>query len=445
LGIPRKNGKSGVAAGLALYEADAGPAGGEVYCCAGDREQARVVFRTAKQMVEMDTELASRVKAYKNELVWAETETRLVVVSAESKLKEGLSPTFVVFDEVHVQPDDDLWDVMEQAMGAREEPLMFGITTAGDPTDRFGNDSLCRRLYDHGTKVASGELSDPTFYFAWWEPREGDKADWTDPTVWEETNPGLGDIVSLDDFKAKMARGPEGTVRTKRLNQWVSGRLAAVPAGKWEALEGKAPAKGRAKPVKFGSGLEVPRKSLADAVVFLDGSWSGDSTGVVGCTRDAYQFVVTHHEKTELDGPDWRVPVTSVMEDCRRALDAGARGLLLDPHRWQHPAAELLEEGYPVVEWPTNSIARIVPAWKDFYAAILDGELAHDGNPALARHIANVVLKIDNHGARPVKNSKTSRRHIDLAICAIGAHANRHIDFDDTSEKPRAKMWSAVA
>lgn len=176
LGMPGKNGKSGVA----LAEADEGPAGGEVYCCAGDKDQARIVFRTARQMVEMDPELAARVKPYKDELVWPDTETRLKVLSAEAFTKEGLNPTFVLFDEVHVQPDDELWDVMEQAMGAREEPLMIGNTTAGDPTDRHGNDSLCYRL---------------------------------------------------------MKRGPEATVRTKRLIQWVPGKLAAFPAGAWEAIE----------------------------------------------------------------------------------------------------------------------------------------------------------------------------------------------------------------
>lgn len=442
LGLPRKNGKSGLGSGLALAEADEGPAGGEVYCCAGDKDQARIVFRTARQMVEMDPELAARVNVYKDELVWPETETRLRVLSAEAFTKEGLNPTFVLFDEVHVQPDDELWDVMEQAMGAREEPMMLGITTAGDPTDRYGNDSLCFGLYDHGRKIAAGEIEDPTFYFGWWEPHAGDRADWQDPNVWAETNPGLGDLVALEDLRAKVIRGPESTVRTKRLNMWVAGRLAAVPAGRWEQRLEERPATGGL--IEFGSGAEIPADWLTDSVLFLDGSWSGDSTGVLGCTRDGFLFVITHHEKAKNDGPDWRVPVTSVEHDLRTALGAGARGLLLDPHRWQRSAAVLEEEGYQIAEWPTNSLARIVPAWKDFYAAILDGELTHDGNPSLTRHIYNIVLKEDGNGARPVKTAKTSRRHIDLGICAVGAYANRLLDFGDDTPK-RAKLWSAVA
>lgn len=448
LGIPRKNGKSAIVAGFGLAEAESGPEGGEVYCCAGDKLQARIVFATCKAMVEMDPELSERVKPYRDRLWWPDTDTQLIVVSSDSKLKEGLNPTFTIFDEVHVQPDDELWDVMEQAQGAREDPLLLGITTAGDPIDRHGNDSLCHRLYQHGVKVANGEIDDPSFFFSWWEPYAGDRADWTDPEVWAESNPGLGDIVSLADFEAKMKRGPEATVRTKRLNQWVPGKLAAFPAGAWDRIEAtrkQRPPETGAK-VTFNRAshdIDIPAAWLDDALLFLDGSWSGDCTGVVGVRRDGFLFVIVHHEKTELDGPDWRVPVTDVEDDLRRAMDAGARGLLLDPHRWQRTMVDLDEEGYQVAEWPTNSLARICPAWKDFYAAVVDvDEIAHDGNPALARHIANIVLKIDGRGARPVKQHKTSTRHIDLAICAIGAWANRQLDFDDGTS--RAPLWAAV-
>lgn len=470
LGLPRKNGKSGKASGLALWMADEGPGGGEVYCCAGDKEQAKIVFATCRSMVELDPDLAARVKVYRDELVWPDTETRLRALSAEAYTKEGLNPTGTVFDEVHVQPNDELWDVMALAMGAREEPLMLGITTAGNPADKLGNDTLCYRLYQHGRKVAKGELVDRSFYFSWWEPtpkevkrrRQGPDGQWhtetievvdhRDPAVWNEANPGLGDLVSVEDFESAIARTHEAEFRTKRCNLWQVGKQAAVPDGRWAARFVARPAArklaGTSSPasperVLFGSGLEVPAAWLDDAVGFLDGSWSGDSTGVVCSTPDGHLFVITHHEKTELDGPDWRVPVNSVKADIQLAFEHGLRGLLLDPFGWKQTAADLADEGLPVVEWPTNSLARIVPAWKDFYAAILDGELSHDGNPALARHVSNVVLKIDRFGARPVKATSSSTRHIDLAICAIGAWSNRALEFGDDKPK-RAQLWSAV-
>ncbi len=445
LGLPRKNGKSGLGSGIALSEADGGPEGGEVYACAGEKEQAGIVFRTAKRMVETDPYLSERTTVYKDVIEWKETGTIFRVLSAEAYSKEGLNPTFVLFDEVHVQPNDELWDVMALAMGARAEPMLLGITTAGDPTDRLGNDSLCYRLYQHGKKVASGEVEDPSFYFAWWEPSEGDRSDHRDPAVWAEANPGLGDLISLEDFESAVGRTHEAEFRTKRTNLWVPGKLAAIPAGKWEERAELTVPHGEM--VSFGGreiDHQVPAEWLDDCVLFLDGSWSGDSTGVIGCTREGHLFTITHHERTDLDGPDWRIPVNSVMADIRLAFAHGARGLALDPHRWQQSAADLIDEGYPVVEWPTNSLARIVPAWKDFYAAIMDGEgLTHDGNPALERHMANVVLKVDAKGARPTKSAKTSRRHIDLCICAIGAWVNRNLEFG--GEPTRARLWSASA
>jgi hypothetical protein len=194
---------------------------------------------------------------------------------------------------------------------------------------------------------------------------------------------------------------------------------------------------------RHGGPIDVPADWLVDALLMLDGSWSGDSTGIVAATRDGFLFPVVHHERDETDGPDWRVPVTAVEDDLRRAMDLGARGTLLDPHRWQRTAVVLTEEGYQVHEWPTNSLARIIPAWKDFYAAVMDADqISHNGDTALARHIENIVLKIDAHGARPVKEHRHSTRHIDLGICAIGAWANRHLEFDDTPK--RARLWSAV-
>ncbi len=447
MGIPRKNGKSAIVSGLGLAEADQGPEGGEVYCCAGSKEQARVVFASAKAMTQMDPELAGRVKPYRDRLWWPETDTQLIVVSSDSKLKEGFDPTFVIFDEVHVQPNDELWDVMEQAMGAREDPMMLGITTAGDPVDSHGNDSLCYRLYGHGKKVAKGEIDDPTFFFSWWEPEAGDRADWTDEEVWYQTNPGLGDIVSLADFRAKMKRGPETVVRTKRLNQWVPGKLAAFPAGVWDDIESEGPKVTPGAPMmSFNAGskeIEVPISWLNDALLFLDGSWSGDATGVVACRRDGFMFPIVHHEKTELDGADWRVPVTSVEHDLRRAMSAGARGTLYDPNRWQRTGVTLTEEGYQMHEWPTNSLARICPAWKDFYAAVIDKDgISHNGSPAMTRHMGNIVLKIDGNGARPVKQHKSSTRHIDLSIAAIGAWANRKLDFDEGTG--RSGLWSVA-
>ncbi len=405
VGMARKNGKSALGAGLALWSLYCGDAGGEVYSVAGTRDQARIVFGAARRMVELDGELAGMSKVYRDAIEVPATGSVYRVLSREAGASEGLSPTFVVFDEVHVQPDDELWNVMQLGAGARREPLLLGITTAGARTDTHGRDSLCYRLYQHGRRVVAGEAEDPTFFFAWWEPRRGAEADHRDPKVWAEANPGLGDLVAVEDFASTIARTPEAEFRTKRTNVWTVGTTAALPHGAWDRL------------------AEPDRVPAPDAPVVLmaDGSWSGDSTGIVAVSVEErpHVWLVDLWERPP-DTRDWRVPVADVEARLREAArDLGAVEVAMDPYRWQRSMAVLEDEGLPMVEFPMGSVERMVKAWKAFYDAALDGGFSHDGDPRLARHVANMVLKIDARGARPTKDSRASERHIDLGVCAV--------------------------
>jgi phage terminase large subunit-like protein len=406
IGMARKNGKSALASELGKAQLFLGPAGGEVYSCAADKEQARITFSDAKRGIEMVPELREAVKLYKDVIEVLATGSIWRVLSAEAFTKEGLNPHAVIFDEVHAQPNRELWDVMELAMGNRHDPLMLGITTAGVRTDNLGRDSLCYGMYQYGQRVVSGEVDDPSFFFAWWEPVLAEKADHTDPAVWAEGNPGLGDTVDVEDFHAKLGRTPESEFRTKRTNIFVVGKDAALPHGAWAARLDADRVVGTDEPVVLG----------------FDGSWSGDSTALVAVTLEAphHVSVVDVWERPE-DANDWRVPVADVeariVAACR---ERNVRGVVIDPAGWRPTFDRLEDEGLPVVEMP-NSVQRMVPAWKTFYDGVLDGLVTHDGDPRLARHVENMVLKIDARGARPTKDAKSSRRHIDLGIAAVMA------------------------
>lgn len=404
IGMPRKQGKSALISGLALWQLYLGPDGGEVYSVAGDREQARIVFGTGKRMVEMQPELLGEAKVYRDAIEHVPSGSVWRVVSSDAPLKEGLSPTFTVVDEVHVI-DEELWNVFALAQGARPEPLMVGITTAGTKTDSHGRDTLCYRLWQHGTKVASGELADPSFYFAWWAAP--DDADWRDEQTWRIANPGYDDIVAADDFRSAVLRTPENEYRTKRLNQWVSAASAWLPTGAWENRTDAGRLVAPDEPVVLG----------------FDGSWSNDSTALVGatCGPEPHVFVIACWES---DGsPDWRVDTADVEHAIRAATERyRVREIVCDPYRWQDVLQRLERDGLPIVEFPTNALARIVPACQEFYAAVVDGRISHDGDPRLARHIANAVVKTDRYGPRIVKESRSSNRKIDLAVAAVIAH-----------------------
>ncbi len=406
IGMPRKNGKSAIGAGIALYGLFCEADGAEVYSCAGDREQARIVFAMARRMVEANPELADSSKLFRDAIEVPSTGSVYRCLSAEAYTKEGLSPTLVCFDEVHVQPNDEFWNVMALGSGARVDPLIMGITTAGSRTDSLGRDTLCYRMYQHGQKVARGEIVDPSFFFAWWEPKTGAKADHKSPEVWAESNPGFDDLIDAEDFASVLMRTPEAEYRTKRTNVFVTSAESALPHGAWDRL---------AEPDRVPP-PETPQ------VLFFDGSWAGDCTGIIALSVEErpHMWVVDVWENPH-DGTEWRVPVTDVEDRIRS--EAKTRTTLevdCDPFRWQRSISVLSDEGLPMIEWPTSSLARMVPAWKRFYDAVLDRTFTHSGDPRLARHVENMRLKIDAKGARPVKEHKASERHIDLGICAVG-------------------------
>ena len=404
VGLPRKNGKSALGSGIALYGLLAEGDGAEVYSCAADREQARIVFGVAKRMVELDPELAGECKLYRDAIEVPTTGSVYRVLSSEAFTKEGLSPTLVVYDELHAAPNDELWNVMNLGSGARFDPLVLAITTAGVRSDQTGGDSTCYRLFQHGEKVATGEVEDPSFFMAWWSSEQD--ADHRDPEVWRSANPGYGDLIDPEDFDSAVRRTPESEFRTKRCNLFVASDTSWIPAG---AFEARAAIGDTAGPVVLG----------------FDGSYSGDSTGIVACTLSdpPHLWVVNAWEKPTDASPDWRIDIAEVEQAIREACRTyEVVEVTCDPYRWARTIQDLEAEGFPMTEFP-QSPARMVPATSKFYDAVMDdGKLTHSGDPRLERHVRNAQVKVDRLGPRITKDAKSSPRKIDLAVCAVMAH-----------------------
>jgi phage terminase large subunit-like protein len=199
----------------------------------------------------------------------------------------------------------------------------------------------------------------------------------------------------------------EAAFRRYRLNQWVALDGAWLPDGAWAAC------------------ADATRSIAdhADVVLGFDGSFSGDCTALVAVTVEPRPHVhlVELWEAPE-GARDWRVPVVAV-EDAIRAAARRWRvqEVAADPYRWARSLELLDAEGIPVGEYPQGP-ARMGPATSRFYAAVVDRLLSHDGSSALARHVANAVLKQDSRGARLAKEHKDSRRRIDAAVAAVMAH-----------------------
>ena len=419
--LPRKNGKSAMGSGIALYLLMVGPRGGEVYSIAAEKEQARIVFGTAKQMVEQSPELQAQTKLYRDAIEVPSTGSVYRVLSAESYSKEGLNPHAVIADEVHAMPNRELWDVMQLAQAARRDALMIGITTPGVKSDNTGQDSIAYQLWQYGKRIASGEVDDPTFFMAAWGAPED--ADIRDPKVWQAANPGFGDLQDPEDFAAAVKRTPEAEFRTKRLGTWTSAQQAWLPHGEWDALpETEPPPDGT--PVVLG----------------FDGSFSNDTTAIVGVTVEETPrvWLIGIWEKQPTDRDDWRVDIAEVEAAILAACGRWqVVEVACDPFRWARSMEALAEAGVPITEYPSSSPARMVPSTAKFYDAVTSGGLTHDHSPVLARHLDNCVIKTDFKGPRVVKEHRGSPRKIDAAVAAI-------IAFDRATHRREAEPEELV-
>lgn len=238
IGFPRKNGKSTLAAALALYlMAMDGEPGAEVYSGANDKDQARIVFGEAKRMVEGSPALARFCDIYRDTIVFRPTGSFYRVLSADVPTKHGLNPHGIVYDEIHAAKSRDLWDVLTTAQAARRQPMTIAITTAGN--DRT---SICWELYEYGRKIERGEIVDPSFYFKW--IGAPDTAAWDDPDVWRAANPLLAAGVLRGEFfaeEARQAAGMPGRIDAFRqlfLNQWTETAARWLDLALWDASAG---------------------------------------------------------------------------------------------------------------------------------------------------------------------------------------------------------------
>ncbi len=219
--VPRKQGKSELAGAIAnaLLFMDK-EAGAEIYSAANDREQASLVFNVAAEMVKQSPALRkrSRIISSQKRIILPNTNSFYRAISADAYSKHGFNAHAVIYDELHAAPNRDLYDVLLTSMGAREQPLMLVITTAG--TDRL---SICYELHEYASKILSGSIQDSTFYA--YIAAADTEDDWLDEAVWAKANPSLGHTVSIDFLRqeaerAKHSPAYQNTFRRLFLNQW---------------------------------------------------------------------------------------------------------------------------------------------------------------------------------------------------------------------------------
>lgn len=397
--MSRGNGKSGLAAVYGMYALIAdGVQGAQVLIVASDERQARLIFNTCRRMVELDPRLSDYVQIFSDRLYVPATDSTLQPLPAEPAALQGFDPSLTIVDELHVVTEP-VWDAMALASGKRPESLTLAIST---PSDRL--DSVMWRLVEYGRN----NPDDKSFVLV--EYAAPEKCAIDDRAAWKQANPALGDFLHEDAIEATLKTTREAPFRRYRLGQWVGSADSWLPWGQWETL---------AHP----DDMELPPEGETVCLAF-DGSASGDSTALVGCTLEGHIFTVGLWEAPE-DDDRWRVPrheVTSMIESAFDRWDV--RELAADPWGWRSELEEWSEaswSGGRVVEWNTAHAGRMAPATDRLYAAVMNGALTHDGTERLAQHLQNCVAKRTPMGDLVTKDKRGSKRKIDAAVAAIVA------------------------
>jgi phage terminase large subunit-like protein len=395
LGVARKNGKSSISAGLALYMlVGAGEDGPEVYSAATSRDQARIVFEQAKQYVEASPRLSDWLTVQKDVIVCKANNGVYRVLAADAPKQYGLNPFGVVIDELWAHQNPELYYALTTAQGARLNPLVVSITTAG-----YDRDSICYTLYERGKALeAKGidAMREAGFLFKWYEAPIGPlvpSAEWllANPSSW----------ITQDQLEKSAIRLPENVFRRLHLNQWTEAEDAWVKPHEWDACG--AP---------------------GDAILYDPDEWTYVAVDV-GYRKDsaAITWGQWHHDRLHT-GQEILLPeeqgenfgIADVRDACgRRHGQLGmVREFPYDPWSFQESAEMLVEGGVPMVEFPQTP-SRMGPASETLYELVVDERLVHDRDPVARHQVMSTIATPTQRGGMQISKRK-SRERIDYTV-----------------------------
>ena len=432
--IPKKQGKSELAAAVALYLlAGDGEWGAEIYGCAADRQQASIVFDVACQMVEQCPALKKRIKPIMSQkrLVYTPLNSFYQVLSAESFTKHGLNVHGVVFDELHAQPNRALFDVMTHGSGdARKQPLFFLITTAG--TDR---NSICWEVHQKAKDILEGRKHDRSFYPVIYGADEND--DWSSEAVWYKANPSLGVTVDIDKLytayeSAKENPAEENLFRQLRLNQWVKQSVRWMPMDAWdkcdfavdpEALKGRECYGG----LDLSSSTDItafvlvfPPKDEDDKYIILPYFWIPEDTIDVRVRRDHVPYD-TWLGRGQVIATEGNVIHYGYIEKFIEELGKKYHIKEIAFDRWG--AVQMTQNlegmGFTVVPFG-QGFKDMSPPTKELMKLVLEQKIAHGGNVPLRWMMDNVFVRTDPAGNIKMDKEKSTER-IDGAVATVMA------------------------
>lgn len=465
--VPRKNGKTPFVAALALLVLFCdGEVGAQCYVAAGDREQAGLLFRQARGMVEQDPALDARCRIYggasgggQGRSIVRPDGSYLRVISADADTKHGGNTHLAIVDELHVQPNRDLVDVLRTSMASqnRKQPLMVFVTTAD-----YARESICNEIHDYASKVRDGHISDPAFLPVIFEASKEDA--WDDPETWEKANPNLGVSVSLEYMerecqRAKDTPAVENTFRRLHLNQKTEQDVRAIPMDKWRActkvidpaawrLQQIDRLKGRTcfGGLDLGSTGDLTALALLfppendERLTVLPFFWVPGESARLREKRDRVPYPLWIEQgfifETEGDVTDY----AKVRLDMNNlAQSYGIQELAVDRlFQGAQLCTELMSDGFNLLAFGQGFLSMAAPT-RRLLELIGGGELETGANPVLTWMASNAATEQDAAGSLKFSKKKSTER-ID-GIVALTMAVGQWAAKSDTVAGGGAEFW----
>ena len=423
--IPRKNGKTELAAGgaLLLLVADGEP-GAQVYSMAVDAEQASIVFNKASIMVGLSPALGETLECLKKTIFCPALMGSFKALSSNPASKHGFSPSGAIGDEIHEWRDSELADVVHEGTGARRQPLEFYITTAGTKGQGFGWE-----MHQRARSALNGELVDASFLPVIFAAGEDD--DWTDPAVWAKANPGLGISPKREFLEAECAKAKQSAVRQNRfrryyLNQWTEQAVRWLDMGDWKACAGDVPWQDLPEFLKgrrcySGVDLSTKRDLTALAHVFPPqdegGAWYvvprfflPEADLKERIKRDQVSYDEWHRAGALVLTKGNAIDYAFIQEQQRRdawlfeVIECG-----FDPWNATQYAIQMQDEGMAMVEVRQGYGSLSEPS-KEMERLLIDHLWRHGDHPVLTWNARNVAVTEDaRENIKPAKDKSTGR------------------------------------
>ena len=416
--IGRKNAKSTLCAAIGLYMLFADDErGSEIFSAAGDRQQAGIVFEIAKRMIINNLELTKRSKVFRNSITNESKGNFYQAISSDSKTKHGFNANCIIFDELHTQPNRDLWDTLLTSTGSRRQPLCIAITTAG-----YDRQSICWEIYNYAKQVQDNIIKDESFYSAIFEAEIDD--DITDEEVWEKANPNYGISLRKEYMKRESQRAVDvpsyqNTFKRLMLNIWTDSQTAWIGAKEWEVCEGEIDLK-KLKGKECWGGLDLASTRDISALVLLFKEdekflivpyfFIPEDNAKKRSERDKVDYVTwirdDHIIATSGDVADYNFIKEKIME---LGMEYNLQSIAYDRWNASQLVIDLTNEGVPMEPFGQGFKSMSAPT-KELEKVILGEQLIHNGNPVMTWMLSNIALQEDPAGnIKPNKSKSTEK------------------------------------